>query len=61
MPKPPRTPPNSDLDGVDEDSVRNTDAAIASGQDTTDLARARKQAAGRPNHSDKESRDDRSL
>lgn len=60
MPKPPKTPPHSDLDGVDEDQVRNTDAAVAAGQDTKDLARARREAAGRPDYSDeKEEADDR--
>ena len=60
MPKPPNTPPNSDLDGVDEDAMRNTDAAVAAGQGTADLERARREAAGKPAHSDDRSRDDRS-
>ena len=60
MPKPPKSPPNSDLDGVDEDAVQNTDAARAAGQDTKDLELARKEAVGRPDHSDEESLDDRS-
>ena len=61
MAKPPATPPASDLDGVDEDAVRNIDAAHASGQDAGDLARAADQARGRPAHSDDDSRDDRST
>jgi hypothetical protein len=60
MPNPPRTPPSSDLDGVDEDALRNTEAAIASGQDAGDLERARREAAGKPAHSEDDSRDDRS-
>lgn len=60
MPKPPNTPPSSDLDGVDEDALRNTDAATASGQDGRDLERARREAAAKPAHSDDASRDDRS-
>lgn len=61
MPKPPATPPSSDLDGVDEDQVRNTDAANESGQDTADLARARDDAAGKPDFSSgRGNRDDRS-
>ena len=60
MPKPPKTPPHSDLDGVNEDAVQNTDAAIASGQGTADLARARDEAAGRPDYSRDKGRDDRS-
>ena len=61
MTKPPKSPPSSDIDGVDEDAVRNTDAAIAAGQTTEDLARAREQAAGKPEYSNElDSRDDRS-
>ena len=60
MPKPPRTPPSSDIDGIDEDEVRNTDAANAAGQDTEDLARARKESKGRPDFSSNGgNRDDR--
>ena len=61
MPKPPNSPPSSDLDGVDEDAVRNTDAAAASGQDAGNLERARREAAGKPAHSEDDSRDDRSV
>ncbi len=60
MPRPPATPPSSDLDGVDEDEVRNTDAAIEAGQDSADLERARRESAGKPKYSDEESSDDRS-
>lgn len=61
MAKPPESPPSSDIDGVDEDEVRNTDAALAAGQDMKDLARARNEAAGRPDYSDdRGNRDDRS-
>jgi hypothetical protein len=61
MPRPPETPPHSDLDGIAEDEVRNTDAAIAAGQDTSDLARARDEAAGKPDFSaDERGRDERS-
>ena len=60
MAKPPASPPSSDIDGVAEDEVRNTDAARASGQDSGDLARAARQEKGRPNHSpDKPNPDDR--
>ncbi len=62
MPKPPKTPPHSDIDGINEDEVRSTDAAIAAGQDTEDLARARREAAARPDFSgDRRNRDDRSA
>jgi hypothetical protein len=60
MAKPPKTPPDSVIDGVYEDRVDNVDAAIATGQDGRDLARARDEAAGRPDFSMEESRDDRS-
>ena len=55
MTKPSKSPPNSDLDGVDEDALRNPDAAIAA-----DLARARGEAAARPDFSKEPGRDDRS-
>jgi hypothetical protein len=61
MAKPPETPPHSDLDGVDEDALRNTDAANASGQDTRNLELARKQSAAKPAHSSEESLDDRAT
>ena len=61
MPRPPATPPHSDIDGIDEDEVRNTDAAVEAGQDAGDLARARDEAAGRPDYSEEAgNRDDRS-
>ena len=61
VPKPPKTPPSSDIDGVDEDAAPNTDAAIASGQDSGDLERARRNSPGRPAHTrDEKGRDDRS-
>ncbi len=59
MTKPPKTPPNSDIDGVHEDEARNTDVAAAIGQDGADLERARKENVGRPPYSDEKSRDDR--
>ncbi|WP_114953273.1 hypothetical protein [Sphingosinicella terrae] len=60
MPKPPQTPPSSDLDGVNEDEVRNIDAANRAGQSAADLARARDEAKGRPEFSRGEGADDRS-
>lgn len=59
MAKPPNTPPNSDIDGVDEDERRNVDAAIEAGQDTSDLARAKREDKGRPKYVGNEDRDDR--
>ncbi len=60
VPKPPATPPSSDLDGVHEDEEKNIDSARRVGQDTSDLARAANQSAGKPDYSDEKSRDDRS-
>jgi hypothetical protein len=48
MPKPPPTPPHSDLDGVHQDARRTPDAAAAAGQDAGDVEQARRQSAGRP-------------
>ena len=59
MSKPPATPPSSDIDGVDEDAERNTDAALAAGEDSGNLELARTQAAAKPAHSKDKSRDDR--
>jgi len=60
VPKPPKTRPSCDIDGVGEDAVRSTDAATASGQDAKDLARAREQASGKSDFSLETGRDDRS-
>jgi hypothetical protein len=60
MPKPPATPPDSLADGVHQDRRDNIDAAIEAGQDASDLDRARKNSAGRPDRSKEKSADDRS-
>jgi hypothetical protein len=60
VPKPPKTPPSSDIDGVDVDAASNVDAAIESGQDSGNLELARKEAAAKPRHSTGRARDDRS-
>jgi hypothetical protein len=61
MPKPPKTPPPSDIEGVDQDEVRNVDAAIEADQDAADLEHARKESKGRPDYSpDEPNPDDRS-
>jgi hypothetical protein len=61
MAKPPATPPHSDIDGVDEDEVRNVDAAVEADQNAGDLERARRDAAGRPDYEeDEDNADDRS-
>ena len=60
MPKPPPTPPDSMTDGVHQDMRPVPDAATASGQDASELARARDLSVGRPKHSNVKSADDRS-
>ncbi|MFL6862348.1 MAG: hypothetical protein ACJ8DZ_05050 [Allosphingosinicella sp.] len=52
MAKPPRSTHHSDLDGVHEDEKSHVDSANEAGQDTSDLARAHDQSAGRPDYSD---------
>ena len=60
MPKPPPSPPHSDLDGVNRDEVRNDEAAVAAGQSPADLARAAEEDAARPEHApDQPNPDDR--
>jgi len=62
VPKPPASPPSSDLDGVHEDEEKNIDSALRIGQDTSDLACAHDQAAGKPDETELPgSRDDRSA
>jgi hypothetical protein len=61
MPKPPRSTPSSDIDGVHREEARNTDVAAAQGQSAGSLDRARKRSRGRPGYSDdSKSGDDRS-
>ena len=59
MPKPPKTTPHSDMDGVHQDERPNVETADELGQDASDLKRAHDQSIARPEYSDKESRDDR--
>jgi hypothetical protein len=61
MPKPPKTPPHSDLDGVHEDERPNIETANAAGQGAADLERARADSPGKPvPGADRGGRDDRS-
>ena len=60
MSKPPQSPPSSDIEGADQDAVRNTEAALASGQDAGNLELARKEAVAKPPPSPDRSADDRS-
>jgi hypothetical protein len=61
VPKPPKSTPHSDLDGVREDERGNVDNAVEAGQDSADLKRAGDESAGRPDYAeDRPNRDDRS-
>jgi hypothetical protein len=60
MPKPPKSTPHSDLDGVHENERRNTDVAAELGQGAEDLKRAQDGNAARPDYTeDKKNKDDR--
>lgn len=48
MPKPPKSQPNSDIDGIHQDEVRNTDVAARTGQSAKELKEARDNSTGRP-------------
>jgi hypothetical protein len=59
--QPPKSTPHSDLDGVHRDEKPNVESAAESGQGTQDLARARDEAAAKPDFAeDVKNRDDRS-
>ena len=60
MPKPPKSTPHSDIDGVHEDEARNVDSANAAGQHSGHLAEAKEKSKGRPPATDDVTpRDDR--
>ena len=59
MPKPPKSTPHSDIDGVHEDEKPNTVTAQESGETTADLELARDEAKGRPPHSRKDGEEER--
>ena len=52
MPKPPKSTPHSDIDGVHRDEKPNTVTAQETGETSADLKLARDQARGRPRHSE---------
>ena len=52
MPKPPKSSPHSDMDGVHRDEKPNTATAQETGETGADLALARDQAKGRPRPTD---------
>jgi hypothetical protein len=61
MPKPPRSSPHSDLDGVHRDRRPVPESANDAGENNGDLEQARRESAGRPPYSDDEDNtDDRS-
>ena len=60
MAKPPKATPNSDIDGVHQDEVRNTDVAASQGQSAGTLDAAKDEAVARPKYvHDAKNRDDR--
>lgn len=52
MPKPPPSPPSSDLEGVHQDERRNTDVAAERGESAEHVAAAKRKSKGRPPASD---------
>lgn len=54
MSKPPKTPPNSDIDGVAEDRKDNVDVAHAKGQGGKELKHAKDRSVGRPRYTENE-------
>jgi hypothetical protein len=59
MPKPPQSPPSSDIDGVHEDGTRPSKPLPPEGQDSGDLEDASRQDSARPDYSNEDSNDDR--
>ena len=60
MPKPPKTTPNSDIDGIHQDEVRHTDIAADRGESAESLDHAKDENIARPEYvDDGKSRDDR--
>lgn len=61
MSQPPKSTPHSDIEGVHRDEKPNVESAVEAGQGTETLARAREEAAARPDYAeDVKNRDDRS-
>lgn len=59
MPKPPSSPPSSDIDGVHQDGTRPSKLLETDGEDAGDLERAAREDVARPDTSDEGTRDDR--
>jgi hypothetical protein len=61
VPKPPKSTPHSDLEGVHRDEKPNVESANEAGQGPENLALARDEAVGKPRSSDDvANREDRS-
>ena len=60
MPKPPSSPPHSDIDGVNRDGTRPSKKLTGQGDSTKELERAGREDVARPDYSDDRSDDDRS-
>jgi hypothetical protein len=59
MPKPPESPPSSDLEGVHQDGTGPSRPLPSHGQDGKDLGRAADENKGRPAYHSDDSGDDR--
>jgi hypothetical protein len=59
MPKPPNSPPHSDIDGVHQDGTRPSKKLSGRGDDTKALEQAGREDSARPEYSDDRSADDR--
>lgn len=60
MAQPPKATPNSDIDGIHQDEVRNTDIAADRGESAGTVAAAKDKTVARPVPQDKpKNRDDR--
>ncbi len=61
MAQPPKATPHSDIDGIHQDEVRNTDRAAELGESAEQLVRAKDEAVARPEYiDDQPNREDRS-
>jgi hypothetical protein len=61
VPKPPKSTPHSDIEGVHRDEKPNVESALEAGQGTENLGLARDEAAAKPPYSDDvPNREDRS-
>ncbi|MFN3727898.1 MAG: hypothetical protein ACK4SZ_16525 [Allosphingosinicella sp.] len=59
MPKPPNSPPHSDIDGVNRDGTRPSKKLVGRDDGTEELEHAAREDSARPDYSDDSSGDDR--